>query len=87
MFDIIDTQKAVIEWEKCDDCNNELINEAAYYLNLGFLGDITICYDCMTNRNMNVCDDCNCMYDNSELTFHKTIGIFCNICKEDHDLT
>lgn len=71
--------------DECFDCKIDMLdnNERPYTIDMGFLGEIQICYNCMITRGLNECDICGDTFDKDDITEIEGKGLFCYNCKDD----
>ncbi len=66
----------------CNDCEIDMLenNKRPYTIDLGFMGEIQICYDCLIDRCLNECDICGLVTDNTDIHNIENEGLFCDAC-------
>ena len=73
-----------MEYIKCHDCKTEIdIHfERVYELDLGFLGTIDLCLECLNNRGFDSCPYCMEIHDLDDM-IDTGNDYYCNLCKDD----
>jgi hypothetical protein len=72
------------EYIKCHDCKTEMsiYNERVYEYDLGFLGTIELCHECLIKRGSDSCDYCGEIYDLDDMVTTKD-DYLCELCNSE----
>lgn len=67
-------------YTKCHDCKEEI--GVAYSVDLGFLGTIEVCEDCLGERGLVLCYYCGEIYDHDDIIYTQE-DYKCRLCVND----